>query len=1295
VSTSSADTELLRAFVDDTAVAVTGAEVELGGVASLQASVADASPDYRVDAPVVDALTSTLSAMRVNERFVSTIRAELLAADAGGAESATVADVRLQLVLDGAGLGVPPPVLHFDPARLHGLPPTSGFVDDPICAANGNMVHQDIDLVFPGIASSLDLVRTYNSLRTSVPGAFGPGWSSVLDVRLVVGDGRVEIVLPDGGTALFTSAGDGWQAHGRRVRRLVPDAGGWLLAVDDVRSFLFDRSGCLTGWAVGASVVDVRRKAGRIASAHERHSGRSWSVEWHDGSDEVAIVTRVLSSDGRAVSYRRDDAHRLARASSASGHLDYEWREGFLTAVVDADGVRVFQNQYDGSGRVLCQTSPFGRTTSYRYERDGLTVVSDGTDASQAMVHDRRGNLTAVIDSDGSAMRLRYDAADRVVEVVDRGGVTWRQRFDGDGRLTARIDPDGLSESWEWDTAGRLASRIGRGGAVTTFEYAGELRTPQRVVHPDGTATSVSVEPSIDRPRTVTREDGMSTRLEYDTDGQPVAAVGPSGEAIELRYDAAGRISGFRDGRGTSTALVYDDRGRLVRWERGGAVAMYQRTPAGRVRGGTEPGGGCWSAVLGRHGMPVEILDGCAPVLRFEYDAIGNVVAVTGPDGAVHRHEYDDCGRLLAYVDPAGARTRARRDSRGNIVAFTDDMGRELRRDVDVFGRTVRTVTSEGNTAALTYHACGGPPAVDQPESPTRPLEAPVESPIACLVDRDSAGRVVSVTDATGVGARYEWDSRGLLVAAIDPAGLRTEYSYDGGGRLVTETAPAGRVSTWEYDAAGRVAAHRDPAGVETRFVRDAAGVVTEVLRGDARGAATRLSRRDWAAIRLVSAAEHDPAGRIVRDVEGATYDYDRAGRLIRVAPPDAAPTLFEYGSDGLIATERRADHDRRYRYDVAGRVASVAVDDGPTTRFVYDSAGRRTREIRTDGHQVQYVWEALDRLVEVVRVTPDGRRSSSPVASGRAGLGSLVPLASRVLDADTHQFLSPDPLPAVPGSNGSASAYTYAWHDPVNFVDPSGMRPISQAEWDAIRQREERGRLGTAWDAVADDPWGSLALGVVIVGGAVLCVTPLQPVGVGILIGAGASTGAGLASGTLDPRQAALAGVAGGVGAGLGAAVASVGWSVASGGAVGGGGDLAAQLLAGGPVDWHSVAVTAGVSSLTGGITNRLGGNPAVGNLHTAAVGGVTEAGGSVVAQALTGDRSLDLTELAFAAATGGASGVAGDSLRLAPSGARATGAAPGDPWRPMPDLRSIVLDVDRVVVRQVADEPPHPGTP
>jgi len=298
------------------------------------------------------------------------------------------------------------------------------------------------------------------------------------------------------------------------------------------------------------------------------------------------------------------------------------------------------------------------------------------------------------------------------------------------------------------------------------------------------------------------------------------------------------------------------------------------------------------------------------------------------------------------------------------------------------------------------------------------------------------------------------------------------------------------------------------------------------------------------------------------------------------------------------------------------------------------------------------------------------------------------------VLDQASRQFLTPDPLLAVPGSNGAASAYTYAWNDPVNFVDPTGMRPISREDWNAIRGREEQGRLGQAWQAIQDDPWGSLAAGAVIVTGAVLCFT-LAPVGVGILIGAGVSAGAGFATGTLDPRQVALSGVLGGISGGAGAASLSATESIALGVGMGGVGDFGAQLIQGGPIGWQSLAVNGVVGGLTGGIGYRLGANQTTTAARSALAGGVTEGGGSVVRQALTGDHTVDLGQVAFDAAGGVASGGAGHHFSPeVPPPPRELLELPAPPQRlavppgPGPQMVTVYRRTDHVAELQIHQE-------
>ena len=127
----------------------------------------------------------------------------------------------------------------------------------------------------------------------------------------------------------------------------------------------------------------------------------------------------------------------------------------------------------------------------------------------------------------------------------------------------------------------------------------------------------------------------------------------------------------------------------------------------------------------------------------------------------------------------------------------------------------------------------------------------------------------------------------------------------------------------------------------------------------------------------------------------------------------------------------------------------------------------------------------------------------------GELALDNLLFLGSRVYDTRTRSFLSRDPLPSVPGTLAFAGVYTYAWCDPVNLVDPSGRRPLSDDEYAAFREQASKGFFRKVCEAMAEDPWGYLAKAAIVVGGAIVmgvAVATLGPVGV---ILAGAAVGA------------------------------------------------------------------------------------------------------------------------------------------------------------------------------------------
>ena len=197
---------------------------QITSLRSLQSSVQAASPDYGVAGSALPAAGQTMADLAATETFVQTVHDELLAADNLRADGvASVANTAIATALAETGYAGPHGPVLVTPSAMYGLPPTSGFVDDPICAANGNFVHQDVDLRLPGRAAVLDVVRTYNSLATHRTGAFGPGWTSVLDLNLrVAADGVVWVTLADGALVPFVDAGDGTRRpSGSRPLRLT------------------------------------------------------------------------------------------------------------------------------------------------------------------------------------------------------------------------------------------------------------------------------------------------------------------------------------------------------------------------------------------------------------------------------------------------------------------------------------------------------------------------------------------------------------------------------------------------------------------------------------------------------------------------------------------------------------------------------------------------------------------------------------------------------------------------------------------------------------------------------------------------------------------------------------------------------------------------------------------------------------------------------------------------------------------------------------------------------------------
>ncbi len=1063
---------LLAGFEDAVSSARINTDWEQSAVLRLNGTVASGCPGRSVSVPALAQLNTALDAMAANERWLDAIADALEAADNSGEDGVvTLTESEMDLALEAAGVPTDAPeATEFSETTRLVVAPTSGLIDDPINAANGNMIHPEHDLAFPAIAASLNVSRTWNSLLADRPGAFGHGWSSVYDTVLDIAPGEVTAHLSDGNAVGFTRSRDGWQAPSVGRLTLVETDEGWTLDTDEIRRFDFDRFGALTGWQVGVARVTVEHDhALRIVTVTESVTGRSLSIDWTTVAGGTDITTDVIdsitASDGRSLRYQRAGDGTLLGAVSHSGSVTYRWNAELLEAVIDPDGVELFVNSYDEDRRVVSQLSPFGRTSSYTYRDDGMTVITDADGVTQAMKHDRFGDMTDVIDLDGSRMHLDYDHQHRAVKIVERDGATWTYRYDGDDQIE-RVDPDGLRLTQAWDEQHRVVEATDRAGFTTRMEYDTDHVAPSRVIQPDGGIIHQQLD-GRGLPTEITDADGVVNRFTWDSDGQLVATHDAFGAVTEFEYDPYGHLRGITPATGNPTVMELAPGGRVLRTTCGDATWEYDYTAAGRIRGGVEPGDLAWSATFGAHGAVASVSDATGATVGFDYDAVGNLTTTTAPDGEVYRNIFDDVGRPTASVDPTGATVAQAHDRRGRVVEVTDPLGNTWRRDVDIMSRTSASTAPDGTVTQWAY---------------------------------DAVGNAVAITGPDGRVWRREFDHGSRPVAVIDPTGGRATIEYSPAGRVTARTSPAGLIERFEYDIAGRLSGIVGIDGVRREARRDDRGRIESMVELDASGTPSNTVEYRWDdGYRLLGVTRtndddsadgstrgvvRDAGGRVTEAVDAAgvrtRYDWDDRGLMASATDPSGASTTYDYDVRGRltgVTTPGERTHSIAYGDD--GRAASITDPAGVVTSMLRNASGAVTGQRVGAGSDDEIGWtRTLDAM---------GRETSRTSLDGSIASSYDYDTAGRLLTAGTSDddvtigflFDDNDLLESVDGPDGMRLIERDADGWVTATVDPDGTRTEFR--------RDAAGRIvgaapGTAHDQDIDpderDRAGRLTIG-------------------------------------------------------------------------------------------------------------------------------------------------------------------------------------------------------------------------
>ena len=333
------------------------------------------------------------------------------------------------------------------------------------------------------------------------------------------------------------------------------------------------------------------------------------------------------------------------------------------------------------------------------------------------------------------------------------------------------------------------------------------------------------------------------------------------------------------------------------------------------------------------------------------------------------------------------------------------------------------------------------------------PASAAVDG-VATAYTYDSTGVVIGATTTTNGTPLYayqrERDALDRIVRKVETVSgttTDTRFAYDSAGRLRSVTRDGVASAAYEYDANGNCTRRTSSAGIEL-------GVVDAQDRLTSYGGATY---------------QYTDAGELTRQIastDTTTYHYDAMGALRWVQQPNG--TRIDYVIDAAgrrVGRKVNGALTQGFLYEGELRIAAELTPSGAVlSRFVYgtqvnvpeymERAGTRYRLLTDHLGSVRLVVDATTGAVqqqleydEYGRVRINTNPGCQPF--GYAGglfdsVTGLVRFGARDYNAQAGRWTVKDPA----GFDGAdANMYRYASADPLNFMDPSGLRPLTRCE--------------------------------------------------------------------------------------------------------------------------------------------------------------------------------------------------------------------------------------------------------
>jgi len=846
-------------------------------------------------------------------------------------------------------------------------------------------------------------------------------------------------------------------------------------ALDSKQSFTYAATGKLASSTdeLGNLTQSSYNAFGDLVGRTQALGGGSQLVQSMSVDRRGLVTGTVRDASGiNAITSAIYDAFgRLTRSTDANGNVRQQGfdRLGRTITTTDAlSGVR--STSYDAFDRVMTQTDALGRVTTYTYDKTlRRVVIKTPENISVATVYTRLGQKQTVVDGNGNTTSYSYDKDGNLLGTTT-ALTTAANTYDRSGRLSQTRDANGNIVTLAYDAANRLLTRtVDPTGLALATTYKYDAKGQQiEVTDPNGTLTRIVYDLKGQVTSQAIDPAGLNlvTQYTYDAVGHTLTVVDPNGATTQYSYDKLGRRTQERvdpSGLNLTRSYAYDKNGNLTSsTDANGQVTRYAYDAENRLAYTLDPVAGLQRTRYDAEGRVVQTIGYATPIDTTGLPAAPTIaqldakVVVNAARDSVEHRVLDKDGRLVATVNGLGEVVKYTYDANGNVIervayanriamagwtagtvpAPTADAARDLRlRSVyDQLNRAIYTIDGVGAVKRTIYDAKGNVVeriayAVTVPVA-TAATAAALAAAVTLATNPQQAGSNLLTQSefANGVG---DAPVRGGAATAATMTG------FAGAIRLASDT-----VHTYAYKSFATI------PGVTYTL-----SVIVEMEDGlpPSLGSSSASAAANSFTLTLFSSVTSPPTY-VVQDLGGGRYRVSATG----VAP--AAPGT-NFGVAKLVTNDTRAfrvsgyqleQADAASRYTPTTTTPLAYVASGTRERFVYDRADRLIWLADGVGAVTRQVYDKNGNLLKTIQYATaiSGGMAPSSVA---ASAGDRI--TDRVYDQANRQTFVIDATgaltEAVYDRNGNVTTrYSYA----TRIAVPTAASKLTEAQAKAAR---------------------------------------------------------------------------------------------------------------------------------------------------------------------------------------------------------------------------------------------------